>query len=272
MIFHKLGISIYDVLDAAKTKWNFLDFQPGLVGGHCIGVDPYYLAFRAKQVQHNPEVVLAGRRIIDGMGKFVAGEIAQEMNGGGRVLVLGLTFKENVPDLRNSKVVDVVRGLEGHLATRVSPVAPVEAATVNDLALGTLKQPAFEAALTAVLEGLAIIEHVATDGLDDVAAGLARADHSTQARTDERAQGLEVVLEQAVHDGLIAVGRPGGPGGPAGCRGAARRCCHGLQSIEIGNPSLQPFITLERPFGDSMGIVGCQGFVKKLVPLRGSGR
>ncbi len=114
MIFHKLGISIYDVLDAANTKWNFLDFQPGLVGGHCIGVDPYYLAFRAKQVQHNPEVVLAGRRINDGMGGFVAGQIAQEMNGGGRVLVLGLTFKENVPDLRNSKVVDVVRGLEGH--------------------------------------------------------------------------------------------------------------------------------------------------------------
>lgn len=114
MIFHKLGISIYDVLDAANTKWNFLDFQPGLVGGHCIGVDPYYLAYRAKQVQHNPEVVLAGRRINDGMGKFVADEIAHVMNGGGRVLVLGLTFKENVPDLRNSKVVDVVRGLEGH--------------------------------------------------------------------------------------------------------------------------------------------------------------
>ena len=113
MIFHKLGISIYDVLDAAKTKWNFLDFQPGLVGGHCIGVDPYYLAYRAKQVQHNPEVVLAGRRINDGMGRFVADEIADEMNGGGRILVLGLTFKENVPDLRNSKVVDVVRGLKG---------------------------------------------------------------------------------------------------------------------------------------------------------------
>ncbi len=114
MIFHKLGISIYDVLDAANTKWNFLDFRPGLVGGHCIGVDPYYLAFRAKQVQHNPEVVLAGRRINDGMGGFVAGQIAQEINGGGRVLVLGLTFKENIPDLRNSKVIDVVRGLEGH--------------------------------------------------------------------------------------------------------------------------------------------------------------
>ena len=125
MIFHKLGISIYDVLDAANTKWNFLDFQPGLVGGHCIGVYPYYLAYRAKQVQHDPEVVLAGRRINDGMGQFVANEIAQKLrgangrgnghgDGNARVLVLGLTFKENVPDLRNSKVIDVVRGLERH--------------------------------------------------------------------------------------------------------------------------------------------------------------
>ena len=125
MIFHKLGLSIYDVLEAANTKWNFLDFRPGLVGGHCIGVDPYYLAYRAKKANHNPEVVLAGRRINDGMGQFVADEIARELAGGSgrgngsgngnvRVLVLGLTFKENVPDLRNSKVIDVVRGLEGH--------------------------------------------------------------------------------------------------------------------------------------------------------------
>ena len=125
MIFHKLGLSIYDVLEAANTKWNFLDFQPGLVGGHCIGVDPYYLAYRAKKADHNPEVVLAGRRINDGMGQFVADEIARELGGGNgrgngngdgnaRVLVLGLTFKENVPDLRNSKVIDVVRGLERH--------------------------------------------------------------------------------------------------------------------------------------------------------------
>ncbi len=109
-IFHKLDISSYDVLEAAATKWNFLNFRPGLVGGHCIGIDPYYLAWRAKQVGYEPEIILAGRRINDFMGEFVAGEIAQRLNGD-RVLVLGLTFKENVPDLRNSGIVDVVASL-----------------------------------------------------------------------------------------------------------------------------------------------------------------
>ena len=109
-IFHRLDISTLDVLDAAATKWNFLDFRPGLVGGHCIGVDPYYLAHRARQVGHEPEVILAGRRINDDMGAFVAGEIAR-LVGTGRVLVLGLTFKENVPDLRNSRVADLIAGL-----------------------------------------------------------------------------------------------------------------------------------------------------------------
>jgi UDP-N-acetyl-D-glucosamine/UDP-N-acetyl-D-galactosamine dehydrogenase len=114
-IFHKLGISAHDVLEAARTKWNFLGFEPGLVGGHCIGVDPYYLAYRAKEVGHNPEVILAGRRINDSMGLFVANAIADKMaaeNLQGPVLMLGLTFKENVPDLRNTKVVDVVAGLK----------------------------------------------------------------------------------------------------------------------------------------------------------------
>ncbi|MSO64501.1 MAG: nucleotide sugar dehydrogenase [Alphaproteobacteria bacterium] len=111
MIFHRLGLSAHDVLAAAKTKWNFLDFCPGLVGGHCIGVDPYYLATRAIELGHHPEVILAGRRINDGMGTFVAAEIAKLLAPGGRVLVLGLTFKENVPDLRNTKVVDVIAGL-----------------------------------------------------------------------------------------------------------------------------------------------------------------
>jgi len=113
-IFHKLDISAHDVLEAASTKWNFLNFQPGLVGGHCIGVDPYYLAHRAVEVGHNPEVILAGRRINDGMGSFVANAIADkiEQSGvAGPVLLLGLTFKENVPDLRNTKVVDVITGL-----------------------------------------------------------------------------------------------------------------------------------------------------------------
>ncbi|MGQ0663478.1 MAG: nucleotide sugar dehydrogenase [Pseudomonadota bacterium] len=116
LIFNKLGLSVYDVLDAARTKWNFLAFQPGLVGGHCIGVDPFYLADCAQRLGNHPEVILAGRRINDAMGEYVADRIARLLAengrpGGARVLVLGLTFKENVPDLRNSKVIDIVRGL-----------------------------------------------------------------------------------------------------------------------------------------------------------------
>lgn len=117
-IFHKMGISIHDVLEAAGTKWNFLNFRPGLVGGHCIGVDPFYLAHAAVAVGHHPEIVLAGRRINDAMGPYVAeciaSELAQQGRGAGaRVLVLGLTFKENVPDLRNSRVIDIINALQG---------------------------------------------------------------------------------------------------------------------------------------------------------------
>ena len=116
MIFHKLGLSIYDVLDASATKWNFLNFKPGLVGGHCIGVDPFYLSTCALQNGHHPEIILAGRRINDGMGPWLAGRIAEHLAPKSRILMLGLTFKENVPDLRNSKVIDVIRGLRqrGH--------------------------------------------------------------------------------------------------------------------------------------------------------------
>lgn len=112
MIFGRMGLSIHDVLDAAGTKWNFLDFTPGLVGGHCISVDPYYLAHKAKELGHDPQVILAGRRTNDDMGNYIAGAISAQLEKGDRVLVLGLTFKENVPDLRNSKVIDVIRGLE----------------------------------------------------------------------------------------------------------------------------------------------------------------
>lgn len=116
MIFNRMGLSVYDVLDAARTKWNFLPFAPGLVGGHCIGVDPFYLADCAQKLGQYPEVILAGRRINDGMGAYIAAEISRSLRAKGRtttarILVLGLTFKENVPDLRNSKVIDVVRGL-----------------------------------------------------------------------------------------------------------------------------------------------------------------
>jgi UDP-N-acetyl-D-galactosamine dehydrogenase len=133
-IFQKLNLSVFDVLDAARTKWNFLDFRPGLVGGHCIGVDPFYLAHCAQEVGHHPEVILAGRRINDGMGTFVAERIAKllgETGGGKReILVLGLTFKENVPDLRNSKVADVVNGLKlyGHRVTVHDPLADAKEA------------------------------------------------------------------------------------------------------------------------------------------------
>ncbi|GER07261.1 nucleotide sugar dehydrogenase [Iodidimonas muriae] len=120
VIFNKLGIDTLEVLEAAGTKWNFLPFRPGLVGGHCIGVDPYYLTYKAEEVRHHPEVILAGRRINDGMGRYIAGEIIKKMIhrkvpvSGAKVLVLGLTFKENCPDLRNTRVVDIVTELTSY--------------------------------------------------------------------------------------------------------------------------------------------------------------
>jgi UDP-N-acetyl-D-galactosamine dehydrogenase len=125
-IFAGLGLSIWDVLDAASTKWNFLRFQPGLVGGHCIGVDPYYLSFRAQQLGHNPQVILSGRSINDNMGIWIADQLHARLGQrSGKTLVLGLTFKEDVPDLRNSKVVDVIRRLKelGHEVTIHDPLA-----------------------------------------------------------------------------------------------------------------------------------------------------
>ena len=116
LIFRALGIDTGDVLAAARTKWNFLPFQPGLVGGHCIGVDPYYLTYRAEKAGYHPEVILAGRRINDGMGQRVAKEcirgLLRRKGTVGIVTILGLTFKEDVPDTRNSRVVDIVRELE----------------------------------------------------------------------------------------------------------------------------------------------------------------
>ena len=118
IIFHRMGIDTTEVLEAAGTKWNFLKFKPGLVGGHCIGVDPYYLTHAAEKWGHHPEVILAGRRINDSMGKFIAEQTVKclVMQGrpvnGSKVVVLGLAFKENCPDLRNSKVVDIIRELQ----------------------------------------------------------------------------------------------------------------------------------------------------------------
>jgi UDP-N-acetyl-D-glucosamine/UDP-N-acetyl-D-galactosamine dehydrogenase len=118
MIFNRLGIDTYEVLEAAGTKWNFLPFRPGLVGGHCIGVDPYYLAQKAQEVGYHPEIILAGRRLNDNMGRYVASEVVKLMISksccvkGAKVLVLGITFKENCPDIRNTRVVDIVYELE----------------------------------------------------------------------------------------------------------------------------------------------------------------
>ncbi|WP_169753213.1 nucleotide sugar dehydrogenase [Campylobacter mucosalis] len=118
MIFERLGIDTSEVLAAAATKWNFLNFRPGLVGGHCIGVDPYYLTHKAQELGYHPEIILAGRRINDNMGKYVASQVIKLMIKRGilinkaRVLVLGVTFKENCPDIRNSRVIDVINELK----------------------------------------------------------------------------------------------------------------------------------------------------------------
>ena len=120
LIFNRLGIDSQDVLAAARTKWNFMHFSPGLVGGHCIGVDPYYLTYKALEVGYTPEVILAGRRINDRMGEFIVQHAVKRLTEFGQQLedtqvsVLGLTFKENVPDLRNSRVMDIIEGLRSH--------------------------------------------------------------------------------------------------------------------------------------------------------------
>lgn len=133
-IFNKMGINTHEVLEAAGTKWNFLPFKPGLVGGHCIGVDPYYLAQKAEEVGYHPEIILAGRRLNDSMGKYVAAEVIKLMVQhdqkvkGANILVLGITFKEDCPDVRNTKVVDVVRELQeyGSKVTIYDPLASPE--------------------------------------------------------------------------------------------------------------------------------------------------
>ena len=147
MLFNTLGIDTGEVLAAAGTKWNFLEFRPGLVGGHCIGVDPYYLTHKAQEVGHHPEVILAGRRINDAMGPYVADEVIRLLANrgkpvaGSRILILGLAFKENCPDLRNTRVVDIVARLRQYSAVVdvVDPwVDPGEAKT--EYGIDTLEQ------------------------------------------------------------------------------------------------------------------------------------
>lgn len=141
IIFHKMGIDTKEVLNAASTKWNFLDFRPGLVGGHCIGVDPYYLTYQAQKIGYHSEVILAGRRINDNMGQYIAGCIVKKMIElninvkGARIGIFGFTFKENCPDIRNTKVFDIVRELKDY---QISPVIvdPIADATEAETLYG----------------------------------------------------------------------------------------------------------------------------------------
>ncbi|MCB1949316.1 nucleotide sugar dehydrogenase [Nitrosomonas sp.] len=160
MIFDKLDIDTLDILEAAGTKWNFLPFRPGLVGGHCIGVDPYYLTHKAEMIGYMPQVILAGRRINDNMAKYVAEQTIKQIIKAGfnvrgaKVNVLGLTFKENCPDLRNSKVIDIIRelrdyGVEIHVCDPVTD--PEEAMDEYDVTLETWESlPRAEAMIVAV--------------------------------------------------------------------------------------------------------------------------
>lgn len=159
-IFNLMGIDTHDVLEAAGTKWNFLPFKPGLVGGHCIGVDPYYLAQKAQEYGYHPEIILAGRRMNDGMGKYVASEVVKLMVQndikvkGSNILVLGITFKENCPDVRNTKAVDVITNLKSYGAniTTYDPWASPEEVS-HEYGLSTTKalpKEKFDAVVLAV--------------------------------------------------------------------------------------------------------------------------
>jgi UDP-N-acetyl-D-galactosamine dehydrogenase len=160
MIFDRLGIDTLEVLEAAGTKWNFLPFRPGLVGGHCIGVDPYYLTHKSQEIGYHPEMILAGRRLNDNMGDYVAGKIARHMIRkrihvcGSRILVMGLTFKENCPDLRNTRVTDVIDELTslGAEVDVLDPwVDPEEARRTYDVRLvDEPEEAAYDAVVLAV--------------------------------------------------------------------------------------------------------------------------
>ena len=152
-IFSKVGLSVWDVLAAARTKWNFLGFEPGLVGGHCIGVDPYYLSHLARQLGHKPQVILAGRETNDGMGAWIADVLHERRKKAGKALVLGLTFKENVPDLRNSRTVDVVKRLQwlGHEVAVADPLAdPAEVEREHGFELTELNGKRYDLVVGAV--------------------------------------------------------------------------------------------------------------------------
>lgn len=160
LIFNRLNIDVQEVLEAAGTKWNFLPFRPGLVGGHCIGVDPYYLTHKAQEIGYHPEVILAGRRINDGMGAYAAERVIKLMTrrgipvAGADILILGLTFKENCPDIRNTRVVDIIKELHGynaHVDVYDPWVNPQEAAREYDITtIDKLQNGKYDAVILAV--------------------------------------------------------------------------------------------------------------------------
>ena len=185
VIFNKLGIDTEAVLQAAGSKWNFLPFRPGLVGGHCIGVDPYYLTHKAEAIGYHPQIILAGRRLNDGMGAYVVGQLVKAMTkkriqvGGARILVLGLTFKENCPDLRNTRVVDIVAELkdyhcqvdvydpwvapeEAQREYAITPIAQPSPGTYDGIILAVAHQQ-FRDMGVAAIAGLAKASHVLYD-------------------------------------------------------------------------------------------------------------
>ncbi|MGQ0835478.1 MAG: nucleotide sugar dehydrogenase, partial [Gammaproteobacteria bacterium] len=202
IIFHRLGLDTTEVLEVAGTKWNFLGFRPGLVGGHCIGVDPHYLTYRAEQVGYHPEVILAGRRINDGMGRYIAQETVKLMiqRGtqvrGGLVNVLGLAFKENVPDLRNSRVIDLIQELRTYGVRVVvhDPVVDAEDARKEyalELSSWSDLQPA-EALVLAVAHN-ELIERPVADFVGKVVQGGCVIDVKSQLDAHAiRAAGLEL--------------------------------------------------------------------------------
>jgi UDP-N-acetyl-D-galactosamine dehydrogenase len=152
-IFSRIGVSVWDVLAAARTKWNFLPFEPGLVGGHCIGVDPYYLSYLAERLGHHPQVILAGRETNDGMGAWIADALHDRRRKAGTALVLGLTFKEDVPDLRNSRSFDLVKRLQwlGHDVTVADPRAdPDEIAREHGLEVAEINGAKYDLVVAAV--------------------------------------------------------------------------------------------------------------------------
>jgi len=181
MIFNRMGLDTVEVLEAAGTKWNFLPFRPGLVGGHCIGVDPYYLTHKSQQIGYHPEMILAGRRINDNMGLYVASEVVKRMVRRGkslpncRILVLGFTFKENCPDVRNTRVVDVIHELRSYGAAVDTYDPWADAAAVHeeygiDLLQGVPQPASYDAMVLAVAHqqfqdmGAAAIRAFGTDG------------------------------------------------------------------------------------------------------------